>query len=115
MTYSTKQPGVRALPETHLNRIVSKSRGLELPTRFLVQTRLVQDELADRALKRRVVRKSVETRLSVVHTLRGLCVDGKSLLASFSILHAAGFSQLINHGIPNRSTTLPNRSAQKYS
>src|SRR5262245_33525832 len=29
--------------------------------------------------------------------------------------HSAGFSQLINHGIPNRSTTLPNRSAQKVS
>src|SRR5215469_7359916 len=34
---------------------------------------------------------------------------------AFGILHAAGFSQLINHGIPNRSTTLPNRSAQKVS
>ena len=29
--------------------------------------------------------------------------------------HAVCFSQLINHGIPNRSTTMPNRSAQKVS
>lgn len=29
--------------------------------------------------------------------------------------YAAGISQLINHGTPNRSVTLPNRSAQKVS
>src|SRR6516162_2203920 len=41
--------------------------------------------------------------------------NGESFLASCRQPHAAGFSQLINHGIPNRSTTMPNRSAQKVS
>ena len=33
----------------------------------------------------------------------------------YATFSTAGFSQLINHGIPKRSTTMPNRSAQKVS
>src|SRR5438552_17602462 len=33
----------------------------------------------------------------------------------YATFSTAGFSQLTNHGTPNRSTSLPNRSAQKVS
>src|SRR5437879_2248815 len=33
----------------------------------------------------------------------------------YATFSTAGFSQLTNHGTPNRSTSMPNRSAQKVS